>query len=572
MTASGEWQVTTWAETLVRVRQLARRLRNAGICHGERVAVVLGLSPAWEWVQLAVLSQGGVVVGIDLSEARGNLARMVEVAGITAVVAQTEAHAEPVSASAGAALRWMLVLQKSSVPESWEFLDADRDAETTMELPRVAAWDIATVVFTSGTSGTPKGIAYTHGQLSEAVSAISKTFPEVRCRDRLVCWMPMSNLFQRMVNLLGLYVGASVYFVAQPSSLLDSLSVIQPCVLVAVPRFYEKLYAGIMQKVAELPRLQCAMILMALRVGDKWAEAVRNGSKPKLSIRFLYPLCDAAVLRRLRAPLGTALRYLVSGSAPMPPDLLKRLHAMGLLVLEAYGLTENVIPIAANRFYDYRLGTVGKALPGNELQIAADGELLVRGPGVFSGYLGFGNGDGGFTAEGFYRTGDFATIDNAGFITLLGRKSDIIKTSTGRRISPWEIEGRLEGVEEIERPVVLGASQKHLIVVATRVQPASMTFCDETKLEACLTVLAARIRDRVASLPPYKRPLGMLLLSEPFSVAGGELTANLKLRRHVVSGKYQDEIAALYAFVESEAGERDPVAYLVLGRQVLLRL
>jgi len=247
--------------------------------------------------------------------------------------------------------------------------------------------------------------------------------------------------------------------------------------------------------------------------------------------------------------MGPDLRYMVSGSAPMPLWLLERYHAMGLLILEAYGLSENVIPIAANRLNAYRFGTVGRPLRGCEVRVAEDGELMVRGPGVIRAYYGEEQTEL-LDSDGYLATGDFAVIDPDGFVTLTGRKSEIFKTATGRRIAPAAIEGLLLQVPDVEHAVVFGASRPFLVAVVVA-SPRGMagkewSAAGPQHLLAYCEGLRAQLARHLEPLPAYQRPAGLVVTTRPLSVADGDLTMNLKLRRPGIAARYAAELDALY--------------------------
>jgi long-chain acyl-CoA synthetase len=266
--------------------------------------------------------------------------------------------------------------------------------------------------------------------------------------------------------------------------------------------------------------------------------------------RLAAALAERLVLRRIRSVMGTRLRYLISGSAPMPVWLLERLQALGFLVLEAYGMSESIVPVAANRPHRYKLGTVGQALPASEVRVAADGELLLRGPGVFAGYLGEPDSTGRLDAEGFLASGDYASIDSEGFITLLGRKSDLFKTSTGRRIAPAIIESHLRQIDYVEHAVVFGADWPFLIAVMAVSEAAlcsrfgNRAMSDDA--QAIASGVRADIAAAVADLAGYQRPAGVVLTTRPFSVEAGHITPNLKVRRTAVESAFRDSLDELH--------------------------
>jgi long-chain acyl-CoA synthetase len=279
------------------------------------------------------------------------------------------------------------------------------------------------------------------------------------------------------------------------------------------------------------------------------------------------------VLRRMRAVLGGDLRFLVSGSAPMPLWLLERLHAMGFLVLEAYGMSESIVPVAANRPQRYRFGTVGQPLAGSEVRLADDGELLLRGPGVFAGCLGGPPEADRIDGRGFLASGDYASIDAEGFITLVGRKSDLFKTSTGRRIAPASIESRLRRIPYVEHAVVVGANRPFLSVVLAVAEPSLRNRLGGQAPGAdpahTAAVVRADVMDAAAELPAHEQPAGIVLTTHPFTVADGLVTANLKVRRSAVQAAYGARLDELYRAAVAAAAAR-PTALAREGGAVLL--
>ena len=225
----------------------------------------------------------------------------------------------------------------------------------------------------------------------------------------MACWLPLSNLFQRMLNFCAIARGAQIYYVRQPQEIMRHVVAIRPDVFIGVPRFYEKLHAGIVDQIEGMPAPRRRAALWGLRVGSRYRNDLRSGRGAGIALQLTHALADRLVLRRIRGAMGGNLRYMISGSAPMPRWLLERFEAIGWRVFEAYGLSENVIPVAANSPAAHRLGTVGRVMPGNEVRLAEDGELWVRGPGVCTGYLGDEAASPSTDADGYLATGDYAT-------------------------------------------------------------------------------------------------------------------------------------------------------------------
>ncbi|MBI3154490.1 MAG: AMP-binding protein [Burkholderiales bacterium] len=562
------WQVIRWRQFLEAVATAARGLRALGLRHGERVGLIASSSPQWDIVQLAAMAAGGVVVGLDPHDTDHRLAQMALQSGLVGVVGQDEAAIAKLGPDRRDSLRFTVTLDGQPGQGSTSFDDLERlgQAEPGQGWDQSRADDEALVVFTSGTTGEPKGIAYTHRQVCGAVAAILLAFPDIGPGSRLACWLPLSNLFQRMINFCALGRGAQTFYVADPRAVMAHVPTISPHLFIGVPRFFEKLYAGILEAIDAKPAWQRKLAHWAIRAGDRRARATRGGAPLGAVHRLSAAIADRLVLARVRSVLGRDIRFLISGSAPMPVWLLERFHGLGFLVLEAYGMSECIVPVAANTPGAFRFGTVGRPLDGVEVRLAPDGELLVRGAGVFAGYLGDSEARRRTGADGFLASGDHASIDPDGFVTLLGRKSEIFKTSTGRRIAPSTIESRLRQIPYVEHAVVFGASRPFLVALIAISEPALRSrvaaraaAADDARPWA--GTLRADLASALADLPDHHRPAGAVLTTRPFTVDAGLVTPNLKVRRANVEKSFASEIDEL-----SEAIAAHPTEPIVVER------
>lgn len=513
---AGSWLPKTWAEYGREVDRLATALHARGLEKGDRLAILLPTCPAWELAQQAALVDGAVIVGLDPRATREELAWILRHAQVNWLVLP-EIALELIPADVLGGLRGAVVLGDAR-PEGpgnlmwWnDLLTCESSVEVVRDLLQQRRGDdVATILYTSGTTGEPKGIEVTHGQIMVAVRAIAAALPELTADDTAICWLPMAALFQRMANLLFAARGMTMYFVEDPRRIIEYLSEIAPSFFIGVPRFYEKL--------------------------DEWLQNT-----------------DEATSRHWRQ----RVKCMISGSAPLTPAILQRLRSLGLLVLEAYGLTENTVPMAMNCLGDYRFGSVGKPLPGNSIRFEADGELIIRGPGLFRGYYREQMHSERFTADGYYRTGDCGYLDADGFLHLVGRKSEIIKTSTGRRISPVAIEAVYAQSRYVDQMVVVGDGRKHLVALLTlnlrqiegylRDQGAAPELQD-AHATALVKELVLREMERLeAGLAPHDRVQAVAILSRPFSSDRGEVAMGGKLKRAVIAAHCQPLIDRLYA-------------------------
>ena len=561
------WQPLPWRDCLNQVASVARGMRTAGLQTGDRVGILAPSCARWDIAQAAAMAAGGVVVGLDPHDTAERLGQVAAQCELAAVVAQDEALLEKLPDVVRGRLRFVATLAPAVTPGVVPFdsLVSDRDGRSAGSWDYTRADDAALIVFTSGTTGEPRGIVYTHRQVCGAVASILQAFPDIEAGSRLACWLPLSNLFQRMINLCAVGRGAQTFYVEDPRQIMQHVATIAPHLFIGVPRFYEKLHAGIAEAISAKPPWQRGLARWAIRAGDRRARALRHGITLSAFARLAASVAENLVLRRIRTVMGGNLRYLISGSAPMPLWLLERFHALGFLVLEAYGMSESIVPVAANRPRRYRFGTVGQPMDGAEVKLAPDGELLLRGPGVFAGYLGEDGSAGRLDADGFLASGDYASIDGDGFVTLHGRKSEVFKTSTGRRVAPAVIESHLRQIAYVEHAVVFGANRPFLAAVLA-VSEASLRNrlrggAPAADARATAEMVRADIAEATRDLPGYLRPAGVVLTTRPFSIADGLVTSNLKVRRRQVEAAFGAHLEDLFARLGNRPKTPEAIAY-----------
>jgi long-chain acyl-CoA synthetase len=507
---------------------------------------------------MAGLLAGGVIVGIDPHASAEQTTFVVQHAGVTAVIADGRPHIDKLPPAIRDRLRFILLTEDmagsadGATSAAWE----SGRSPGAPDLPALAGDNPATIIYTAGTTGAPRGIEYTHAQVMVGVRSLVELFPELSEGDATLCWLPMAHLYQRMMNLVALADGMVTYFIEDPREVAACLREVEPAFFSAVPRFFEKLHDAIRDG---LPRAGWRKRLAeaALSAGADYSACRRAGRAPPAGLRLCHALLDWLVLRQARRAFGRKVKVLVTGSAPIATPLLEFFHSLSLLVYEGYALSENTVPLAANTRGGWRFGSVGKPLPQNEVCFAEDGEILVRGPGVFHGYFGERGAPDCFTAEGFYRTGDLGRLDEDGFLYLTGRKAEIIKTSTGRRIAPAHVERAYGQSPYLDQVVVFGNGRKHLVALVTlnpatvggAVTRAGLPLHAGPELAALPFVrelVAREMEARGAPLAPHERARAFAILPAPLSVAEGELTPTLKLRRAAIAARHAALIKRLY--------------------------
>lgn len=544
----GKWHPVTWDGVAGRVNNLAGQLHRLGLRGGDRVAIMLPTVPEWEYCQLAAHSLGGVVVGLDAHDTPENLRHILRTVAPVALIAADAAQLELLTTACPSAPAVSISLEPSPSASVHCLRDLlAQPAAPASNWPAVSPERDATIVFTSGSTGQPKGIAYTHRQLCLAGEAIVARYPGIDGDSRLACWLPLSNLFQRIINLCAILRGAQSYFVDDPREIAQRLLEIRPALFIGVPRFYEKLYAGIRAEVAKRPAAIGKLVEWAWDIGTRYQAAQRRGVPPGLLLSAAYPLANRFVLGRLRAVMGSDIRFMVSGSAPMPAWLLEKLHGLGWLVLEAYGISECVIPIASDTPSAYRFGSVGRPLPENRIRLADDGEVLVRGEGVFRGYCGATGDESPLDGEGYLHTGDLGRLDEDGFLWLTGRKSEIFKTSTGRRVAPVPVESCLKQLAYVEQAVLFGRNRPvPVALLCLDMAALSGQGTDQALTSEQLEAIGRDLTTACEALPASQRPAGALVTRRGLSIATGELTSNLKLRRATIETRFGEHLDALY--------------------------
>jgi long-chain acyl-CoA synthetase len=527
---AGSWRSTSWKTFADAVGAVARGLAEQGLQKSDRLAILAPTSLEWDCCQLAAMSLGACVVGIDphypadLADALvAQLEPTVLAAGDPTLLArlapETREHLRAT------------VLFDGTAPDCVTYgALADRPAPLASAC---AGDDPALVAFSSGTSGRPKAITYTHRQIILACEAILDRFSDIEAGSTLVCWLPLANLFQRMINICAMARGGASYVVGDPRAAVEVARLAHPQVFVAVPRFCEKLWDGMKQKLAEAPRPTRLLVERGINAALMLVRLEQRGERVPFTLRLAVAVARRTVLRPLRNVLGPRLRYIVSGSAPCPLWILERFAALGLPVYEAYGQSENVVPIAAGAPGAALAGSVGRPMRHNDVRLADDGEVLVKGPGVFDpAVAGNGRYRGSLTADGYLATGDLGEWLPGGFLRLTGRKADLWKAPNGRWIAPAPLEGALRQVPGVEQAVLLLRGAIVGVLVLDKTPPAPDR-------------LRADLLRALDEFPPGGRPRGFLLTTRPLTIESGELTTNLKVRRDAVERRHAAELDAL---------------------------
>ena len=559
----GEWIPTTWSALWMDVQRTSAAFRGLGLRRGDRVAILARTCREWQVAEFAALLSGAAVVGLDAHASDEQVAWILGDAQVAAVVADTPQNAARAAAGARSPLKFLVAFDgdpQSPLPvesRAWRDLKSDESAVPAQPMPD--SNDIAMLIYTSGTTGTPKGIEYSHRQLMTSCWCTVDEFPDLGESNRVLCWLPMGPLFQRVLNLVAFASRSVTFFVEDPREIMARIAEVRPTTFASVPRFYEKLHDGIQERLAAQAGVRKRLIDAALAAGAEWSRCVRSGSRPSWTLRMRRAFLDALVLRQIRSVMGGQIKWMISGSAAAPVWLLEFFHSIGLLVLEAYGVTENPVPVAANRSHAYRFGSVGRPFRVNDVRIGEDSEVLVKGPAMFNGYRGDDRHAERLTSDGYYKTGDYGRFDDDGFLYLTGRVAEMIKTSTGRRISPAAIEAVYLRSPFIDQIVVFGNDRPSLVALIVpnmKAVEAALGHPPPSDMTGAVrNMIGSQLERFGQALSPYERVRGFAILDAPLSMANGDLTSNLKLRRRHIESRYAALIDAAYpSTVVSTAG------------------
>jgi long-chain acyl-CoA synthetase len=552
-----------------RVRRAALGLRTLGVTRGNRVGLLSENRPEWAIADYACLTSGVTNVPLYPTLPAEQMAYILKDSGAVAVFVSTAEQAAKIAAVRAElpALQHVISFTEERLPGVELSLAALEGRGAAAESPASLAQyradalsvrpdDLATIIYTSGTTGNPKGAMLSHGNIASNVLAVQAVIP-FRSTDVSLSFLPLSHILERMFDFLMFHVGVSIAYVESINTILENIGEIKPTIVVSVPRIYEKIYAAVLEKALAGGALKKSIFLWARGVGDRWAAEMQGGRAPKGFLAFQYQIADKLVFSKLRERVGGRLRYFVSGGAPLAPEINSFFYAAGLLILEGYGLTETSPVIAVNTPEYNRIGTVGHPIAGIEVLIAADGEILTRGPHVMKGYYNHPDATKeAIDAEGWFHTGDIGVLED-GYLRITDRKKDIIVTAGGKNIAPQPIENQVKTNKFVLQAVMIGDKRKFpvMLVVPNFDQLAKwaagegLSFPDHSAMIHHPAVKAKMEKEVLANLhglAHFEQPKKLGLLENDFSIESGELTPTLKVKRRVVDRRYKELVDSLY--------------------------
>jgi long-chain acyl-CoA synthetase len=566
----GHWVPISSDELLERVKDIAAGLYAIGIRHGDRVALLSDSRVEWTLADAGCLFASAVDVPIYPTLTPPQVQYILKDSGASALfLANREKFfelkqilaecpqikhviffdAEGITPADGLTLAQLEERGRGLEQIDVELIDR-LAAETTPD-------DLATIIYTSGTTGEPKGVMLSHGNLvSNLIDSTGHLV--IGKQDTVLSVLPLSHVYERQAMYMYLHHGIAVYFAESLQTIGANLREVRPTILVGVPRLFEKIYARIHEHATAAGKVNETILLWSVDVAREYADYVSNHRPLPAALKFKHGLASKLVFSKWQEAFGGRIRLLMSGGAALSEDLARIYIGAGIPIIQGYGLTETSPVVTASGLDDYRVGTVGKPIPGVEVRIAEDGEIEVRGPNVMRGYYNKPEETrAAFTEDGWFKTGDIGTLDADGYLRITDRKKELFKTSGGKYIAPQPIEQAIKGSRFVNQVVLIGSERKFPAALIVPVWEQLESYCKlkgievQSRSELCrhpriIDLLQRQINALTPNLARYEKIKKVALIENEFTIEGGELTPTLKVKRRVIDEKYRDVIEKLY--------------------------
>ncbi len=567
------WRRLTWAGTEARVRAIAAGLAGLGVAAEEVCAILAGTRIEWVLADLAILCAGGATSTIYPSSTAEECAFILADAGAVVCFAEDAAQAAKILTRRAELprLRHVVVLEGPGASDGSTLALAELEARgRARDAAHPGAFEeacaavrpeaLATLIYTSGTTGQPKGVELTHAGWVAQSEAIERSGILAHPDPLQLFWLPLAHSFGKMIGTAQLRIGFPTAVDGRIDRLVQNLGEVRPTFVCAVPRIFEKVHARVLLDASSQGPLRAAIFDWALGVGRAAAQAARDGRPIGPLLAAQRAVADRLVFRRVRDRFGGRLRFFISGSAPLSRDVAEFFDAMGIVILEGYGLTESSAATHCNLPQDRRLGTVGPPFPGVEVRLEADGEVLMRAPWNMRGYRGLAEATAeALDAEGWLHTGDVGTLDAAGRLAITDRKRDLIKTSGGKFVAPTELEARLKARCPQLSQVLIHGDRRPFVTALVTLDPDALRRWSEARGLGALSperaaghpevqaLVRAAVDAMNETLPRFATVKRFAVLPRDLSEAEGELTPSQKVKRKVVEARYRELLDGLYA-------------------------
>jgi long-chain acyl-CoA synthetase len=549
----GRWRPTSWKQFVDQIRTAGRALIALGLPVGGKVALLGFNRPEWVIVNHAVMAAGGAGAGIYTTCSPEEVQYITHHSEAVVILVEDEHQWKKVQAkrSEMPLLKWVVTMRGTKVDApgvlSWDEFMARAttvsDATLDERIDRVKQDELATLIYTSGTTGPPKGVMLSHGNLAWTARTMVAV-GQGRESDCGLSYLPLSHIAEQMATIhMPATTGSSVYFAESIEKVPDNLKEVQPTVFFGVPRIWEKFHAGVSAKLAAATGAKKHLVDWTRKVCTEVNQLRCRGEQPGPLLEAQYRIVDKLVLQKLKPALGMGrARLCISGAAPIAQDVIEFFASLDILVLEIYGQSEDNGPTTFNLPGRTKFGTVGVPLPGVQVKIADDGEILVKGPNIFLGYYKEPQATAECLIDGWLHSGDLGAFDPDGFLSITGRKKEIIITAGGKNIAPKNIEAAIKESPLVSEAVVIGDRRKYLVALIT-LDEAVAGSRDRASITAEIQRTIDAVNAKLARVEQVKR---FTILSRQFGIDTGELTPTLKIKRKVVNANFSAEIESMY--------------------------
>jgi long-chain acyl-CoA synthetase len=568
---NGVWQPTTWSQYLANVRQAAKSLVNLGVDAGGATAILGFNRPEWTTFHLASMLVGATPAGIYATNAPSEVQYVVHHAEARVLLIEDSKQWTKVRQvfSQTPTLATVVLMRGMALPDdaptgltvlTWEqFMAIGSDVADAVIDARLEALTLeqpGTFIYTSGTTGPPKAVALSHKNLAWTSLTMAKLW-QVRPNEELLSYLPLSHIAEQMFSIHGpISVGFTINFAESGEKVADNIKEVRPTVFFAVPRVWERFHQALSARLAEATGVRARLVSWARGVAGQVTEMRNHGQTPGGLLALQYSLANRLVFHKIKTALGLDRTWLfASSAAPISPHIVEFFGTLDINIFEIYGQSEGSGPTTAAYQGNSRLGKVGKPIPNAEVKLTDEGEIILRGNNVFLGYYKDPEATAATLRDGWLYSGDLGSFDDEGFLTITGRKKDIIITSGGKNIAPKNIEAALQRIDLVAQAVVIGEGRRFISALLTLNDEALKHFTQAHNLAGddlhnhpqVIAAVQAGV-DRVnADLARVEQVRKFTILSQPFSVENGELTPTLKIKRNIVAANHTAEIEAMYA-------------------------
>jgi long-chain acyl-CoA synthetase len=560
------WKELSWKKFSEIIYKTANALKEAGVQENDKVAIYSDNSSEWMIFDLAAMSIGAITVPIYSTNNAEQAEYIIKDSDSKVILvgnqAQYDACVEILQKEDNQLQT--LIISKKAVWIKKEFSsfyleDFIAKSPLKLEICKKEDGDVATLIYTSGTTGTPKGVMLTHGNFINAFDAHFEFFKFKNFEEELsLAFLPLSHVFERSWSLLCLYGGARVYFLEDPKNIAKALEEVKPTMMCAVPRFFQKIYAGVLEKAEEGSSLKKKIFNWAREIGWQTAELKRNEQEIPFGLKIKETVAEMLVFSKIKERMGGRLWFLPCGGASLSPEVTKFFESVGIHVTVGYGLTETTATLTLFPLTHFEHGTSGKALPGVEIRIGQDDEIQARGNGIMKGYYNKPEETQKvFTEDGWFKTGDAGKIDEKGNLTITDRLKDLMKTSNGKYIAPQQIENLLTNNNFIQQIVLIAEARQFVSALIVPnfeflqdfIKKNNIPFTNWTEIvknEKVVHFYKEKIKELQSHLSDFEKVKKFTLMPAEFEINSGEITPTLKIKRNVVLKKYADVIEKMY--------------------------